>query len=34
MYVLLTFVAFVVGLAVLSVFAAAVALVPFRHPSH
>ena len=34
MYVLAIFVAFVLGLAVLAVFAAAVALIPFRHPSH
>lgn len=34
MYVLALFVAFVLGLAVLAVFAAAVALIPFRRPSH
>ena len=34
MYVLAIFVAFVLGLAVLAVFAAAVSLIPFRHPSH
>ena len=34
MYVLAIFIAFVLGLAVLAVFAAAVALIPFRHPSH
>ncbi len=34
MYVLPTFIAFVLGLAVLAVFAAAVALIPFRRPSH
>ncbi len=34
MYVIVTFIAFVLGLAVLAVFAAAVALIPFRRPSH
>ncbi len=36
MYVLATFVAVVValGLSVLAVFAAAIALIPFRRPSH
>jgi hypothetical protein len=34
MYVLATFVAFVLGLAVLAVFALAVALIPFRRPGH
>ena len=34
MYVRAIFIAFVLGLAVLAVFAAAVALIPFRHPSH
>jgi hypothetical protein len=34
MYDLATFVAFVLGLAILAVFAGAVALIPFRRPSH
>jgi hypothetical protein len=34
MYVLATFVAFVLGLAVLAVFTAAIVLIPFRRPSH
>ncbi len=34
MVVLATFMAFVLGLPVLAVFAAAVALIPFRRPSH
>jgi hypothetical protein len=34
MLVLATFVAFVLGLAVMAVFATATALVPFRRPSH
>jgi hypothetical protein len=34
MYALATFIAFVLGLAVLAAFAAAVALIPFRRPSH
>lgn len=34
MLVLATFVALVLGLAVMAVFATAIALIPFRHPSH
>ncbi len=34
MYFIATFVAFVLGLAVLAVFAAAIALIPFRRTSH
>jgi hypothetical protein len=34
MFALATFVTFVFGLVVLAVFAAAVALIPFRRPSH
>ena len=34
MFVLATFLAFVLGLAVLAVFAAAISLIPFRRPSH
>ncbi len=34
MYVLATFFAFVFGLTVLAVFAAVIALIPFRRPSH
>jgi hypothetical protein len=34
MFVLATSVAFVLGLSVLAVFAAAIALIPFKRPSH
>lgn len=34
MYALSTFVAFVLGLAVLGAFTAAIALIPYRRPSH
>ena len=34
MFALATFVIFVFGLAVLAIFAAAIALIPFRRPSH
>ena len=34
MFVLATFVAVVLGLAVLAVFAAAIALIPFKRPSY
>ena len=34
MYVIAIFVAVVLGLSVLAAFAAAIALIPFKHPSH
>jgi hypothetical protein len=34
MYVMATVVAVVLGLSVLAAFAAAIALIPFKHPSH